>query len=98
MSTTTDKLDDPTNVPNTAPDMEENVDREVDVEHKYIIEVNDDKIDNNKVLDDGSIKVGSFKDSNTVQARVVDQTIDGEEIVKLFVTEPYIAFGLEFSS
>ena len=66
MSTTKDKVDDATNVPNTAPDMEENADTEVDVEHKYIIKVNDDTIDNNKVQDDGSIKVGSFKDSNTV--------------------------------
>ena len=46
--------------------MEENADTEVYVEHKYIIEVNDDAIGNNKVHDDGSIKVGSFKDSNTV--------------------------------
>ena len=66
MSTTTDTLDDSTVVPNTTPDMEENADTEVDVEHKYIIEVNDDTIDNNKVQDDGSIKIGSFKDSNTV--------------------------------
>ena len=66
MSTTTDKLDNSTDVPNTIPDMEENADIEVDVEHKYIIEVNDDTIDNNKVQDNGSIKVGSFKDSNTV--------------------------------
>ena len=66
MSTTKDKIDNATNVPNTAPDMEENADTEVDVEHKYIIKVNDDTIDNNKVQDDGSIKVGSFKDSNTV--------------------------------
>ena len=92
MSTTKDKVDDTTNVPITASDIEE-----VEVEHKYIIEVNDDTIDNNKVQDDGSIKVGSFKDSNTVQARVVDRTIDGEGIVKLFVTELFIAFGLEFS-
>ena len=56
MSTTTDKLDDTTNVPNTAPDMEENPDTKVDVEHKYIIEVNDDTIDNNKVQDNGCIK------------------------------------------
>ena len=66
MSTTTDKLDDATVVPNTTPDMEENADTEVDVEHKYIIVVNDDTTDNNKVQDDGNIKVGSFKDSNTV--------------------------------
>ena len=82
------------NVPNTTPDMEENADTEVDVKHKYILEVNDDTIDNIKV---GSFKDGSFKDSNTVQARVVDRTIDGEGIVKLFVTELFIAFGLEFS-
>ena len=49
MSTTKDKVDDATNVPNTAPDMEENADTEVDVEHKYIIKVNDDAIDNNMV-------------------------------------------------
>ena len=78
--------------------MEENADTEVDVEHKYIIEVNDDAIDNNKVQDDGNIKIGSFKDLNIVQARDVDQTFDGEGIVKLFVTEPFIASGLEFSS
>ena len=88
MSTTKDKVDDATNVPNTAPDMEENADTEVDVEHKYIIEVNDDTIDNNKVQDDGSIK-----NSNTVQGRDVDQTIDGEGMVKLFMTEPFIAYG-----
>ncbi len=58
MSTTTDKLDDSTDVPNTTPDMEENVNTEVDVERKYILEVNYDTLDN--------IKVGSFKDSNTV--------------------------------
>ena len=61
MSTTKDKVDDATNVPNIAPDMEENADTEVDVEQKYIIEVNDNTIDNNKVQDDGSIK-----DSNAV--------------------------------
>ena len=66
MSTTTDKLDNSTDVPNTTLDMEENVDTEVDVEHKYILKVNDDTIDNIKVQDNGSIKVGSFKDSNTV--------------------------------
>ena len=38
--------------------MEENADTEVDVERKYILKVNDDTLDN--------IKVGSFKDSNTV--------------------------------
>ncbi len=93
MSTTKDKVDNATNVPNTAPDMEENADTEVDVEHKYIIEVDDDTIDKNKVQDDGSIK-----DSNTVQAKDVDQTIDGEGMVKLFVTGPFIASGSEFSS
>ena len=65
MSTTKDKVDDTTNVPNTAPDMEENADTEVDVERKYIIVVNDDTTDNNEVHDDGIIKVAS-KDSNTV--------------------------------
>ena len=46
--------------------MEENADTEVDVERKYIIVVNDDTTDNNKVHDDDSIKVDSFKDLNTV--------------------------------
>ncbi len=41
--------------------MEENADTEVDVEHKYIIEVNNDTIDSNKVQDNGCIK-----DSNTI--------------------------------
>ena len=76
-------------VPNTTPDMEDNGDTEVDVERKYILEVNDETLDN--------INLSSFKDSNSVQARVVEQTIDREEIVKLFVTELFIAFGLEFS-
>ena len=70
--------------------MEDNTDTEVDVECKYILKVNDDTLNN--------INVSSFKDSNTVQARVVDRTIDGEGIVELFVTEPFIASGLEFSS
>ena len=65
MSTTKDKLDDATVIPNTTPDMEENADTEVDVEHKYIIVVNDDTKDNNEVHDKGIIKVAS-KDSNTV--------------------------------
>ena len=59
ISTTKDLLDDATNVPNTASDIEEEEDTEVEVEHKYIIEVKDDTID------DGGFK-GSFKDSNTV--------------------------------
>ena len=45
--------------------MEENADTEVDVERKYIIVVNDYTTDNNKVHDEGIIKVAS-KDSNTV--------------------------------
>ena len=94
ISATTDKLDDSTDVPNNTPDMEDNAGTEVDVEHKYILEVNDDTLDNINVR---SFKGCSFKDSNTVQARVVDRTIDGEGIVKLFVTELFIAFGLEFS-
>ena len=65
ISTTKDLLDDATNVPNTASDIEEEEDTEVEVEHKYIIKVNDDTIDNNVVQDDGGFK-GSFKDSNTV--------------------------------
>ena len=61
MSTTKDKVDDTTNVPTTAPDMEENEDRDVKLEHKYIIQVKDDTLDNHEVQDDGSIK-----DSNIV--------------------------------
>ena len=61
MSTTKDKVDDATNVPTTAPDMEENEDRDVELEHEYIIQVKDDTLDNNKGRDDGGIK-----DSNTV--------------------------------
>ena len=79
ISTTKDLLDDATNVPNTASDIEEEEDTEVEVEHKYIIKVNDDTIDNNVVGDDGG-----FKDSNTVQARDVDRTLDGEGMVELF--------------
>ena len=73
--------------------MEDNADTEVVVERKYILEVNNGTLDNINVH---SFKGGSFreKDSNTVQARVVDRTIDGEGIVKLFVTELFIAFGL----
>ena len=65
ISTTKDKLDDATVIPNTTPDMEENADTEVDVEGRYIIVVNDDTTDNNEVHDEGIIKVAS-KDSNTV--------------------------------
>ena len=80
--------------------MEDNAVTEVDVECKYILEVNDDTLDNINVCSfkGGCFKDGSYKDSNKVLARVVDQTIDGEGIVKLFVTELFIAFGLEFSS
>ena len=62
MSTTKSKdiLDDTTSVPTTAPD-KENEDRDVELEHKYIIQVEDDTIDNNEVRDNGCIK-----DSNTV--------------------------------
>ena len=45
-------------VPKTTPDMEDKEDTEVDVECKYILEVNDDTLDN--------INVSSFKDSITV--------------------------------
>ena len=61
------KLDNTTNDPTTAPD-KENEDRDVELEHKYIIQVEDDTIDNNKVCDNGCIKgsINSFKNSNTV--------------------------------
>ena len=49
ISTTKDILDDATNAPNTASDIEEE-DTEVVVEQKYIIRV---KSDNNEVRDDG---------------------------------------------
>ena len=52
ISTTKDILDDATNAPNTASDIEEE-DTEVVVEQKYIIWVKDDTIDNNEVRDDG---------------------------------------------
>ena len=65
ISTTKDLLEDATNVPNTASDIEEEEDTEVEVEHKYIIKVKDDTIDNNVADDDGGFK-GSFKYSNTV--------------------------------
>ena len=41
--------------------MEENEDRDVKLEHKYIIQVKDDTLDNTEVRDDGGIK-----DSNIV--------------------------------
>ena len=51
MSTTKAKdiLDNATNVPTTAPDMEENEDRDVKLERKYIIQVKDETLDNNKI-------------------------------------------------
>ena len=55
MSTTKDKLDNATVIPNTTPDMEENADTEVDVERKYIIIVNDDTTHNNEVHNEGRI-------------------------------------------
>ena len=55
-----DILDDTTSVPTTAPD-KENEDRDVELEHKYIIQVEDDTIDSKEVQDDGCIK-GSIKD------------------------------------
>ena len=61
MSTTKDEDDNAINVPNTASEIEEEEDAKVVVEHKYIIKVKDDTIDNN-VVDDN----GGFKDSNTV--------------------------------
>ena len=61
MSTTKDKDDNTTNVPKTALEIEEEEDAIVKVEHKYIIQVNDDTSDNNMVDDDGG-----FKDSNSV--------------------------------
>ena len=61
MSTTKDKDDDTTNVPNSASEIEEEEDTKVVVEHKYIIKVKDDTIDNNMVNDNGG-----FKDSITV--------------------------------
>ena len=45
---TTKDLEDATNAPNTASDIEE---EDTEVEHKYIIK--DDTIDNNELRDDG---------------------------------------------
>ena len=53
-------------VPNTTPDMEDNADTEVDVERKYILEVNDDTLDNINVC---SFKGGSFKEKIQTQCR-----------------------------
>ena len=47
---TTKDLEDATNAPNTASDIEE---EDTEVEHKYIIWVKDDTIDNNELRDDG---------------------------------------------
>ena len=64
MSTTKDIDDNAIEIlPTTAPDMDENEDRDVELVQVYII--NDDTFDNNKVQDDGGFK-GSIKDSNTV--------------------------------
>ena len=73
MSTTKDILENTIDIeilPTTAPDMDENEDRDVELEQVYII--NDKTVNNNnkgegdgKVVN-GSIK-GSFKDSNTVR-------------------------------
>ena len=60
MSTTKDKDDITTNVPIIASEIAEEEDTKVRVEHKYIIKVKDDTIDNS------SFKDGSFKDWNTV--------------------------------
>ena len=49
-------------VPKTTPDMEDNADTEVDVERKYILEVNDDTWENINIH---SSKDGR-KDLNTV--------------------------------
>ena len=81
MSTTKDKVDDTTNVPTTVPDMEQNEDRDVELEQKYIIQVKDDTLDNNEFQDNGD-----FKDSNTVQAIDVDRTLDGEGMIELFAS------------
>ena len=51
ISTTKDNLDDATNAPDTASDVEEE-DNKVVVEHKYIIRAKDDTIDNNEVRDE----------------------------------------------
>ena len=73
MSTTKDKDDTLLNVPNTASEIEEEEDTIVIVELKYIVKVKDD-----------SIKDGSIKDSNTVLAWDVDQTLNGVGMVIIF--------------
>ena len=71
MSTTKAKdiLDNATNVPTTAPD-KENEDRDVELEHKYIIQVKDDTIDNNEVWDNGYIKVSKAVSKIQTQFRL----------------------------
>ena len=49
--TTKDNLDDVTNAPDTASDVEEE-DHKVVVEHKFIIRSKDDTIDNDEVRDE----------------------------------------------
>ena len=93
MATTKDKNYNATNVPNTASEIEEEEDTKVIVEHKYIMEVKDDTINDNVVNDDGG-----FKDSNTVQARDVDQTLNGEGMVVLFAGTLFIAYSDDISS
>ena len=73
MSTTKDKDDATTNVSNTASEIEEEEYAIVIVEHNYIVKVKDD-----------SIKDGSIKDSNTVLAWDVDQTLKGVGMVIIF--------------
>ena len=68
MSTTKDIDDNAIEIlPTTAPDMDKNEDRDVELEQVYII--NYDTFENNEVKGDGGFKVfnGSFKDSNTVR-------------------------------
>ena len=75
MSTTKDILENAIDIeilPTTAPDMDMNEDRDVELEQVYIINV--DTFDNNDKGDgkvvNGSIK-GSFKDSNTVRQEML---------------------------
>ena len=72
MSTTKDILENAIEIlPTTAPDMDENEDRDVELEQVYII--NDKTFDNNEVKGNDGFKVvnGSFKDSNTVRQELL---------------------------
>ena len=83
MSTTKDIDDNAIEIlPTTAPDMDENEDRDVELVQVYII--NDDTFDNNEVKGDGG-----FKDSNTVRQELLFEPWLEKECLKYFL-HPYL--------